>query len=79
MPGWRFDGSRNNEPVERPADPAVRKANLHRIIRLFQPYRARLGLVSGLIVLSAGLGQAPARQVALGFWKRRGVIQGLGG
>ena len=40
----------------RPADPAVRKANLRRIIRLFRPYRARLGLVSGLIVLSAGLG-----------------------
>jgi ATP-binding cassette subfamily B protein len=41
---------------ERPADPAVRKANLRRIIRLFRPYRARLGLVGGLIVVSAGLG-----------------------
>ncbi len=40
----------------RPADPAVRKANFRRIIRLFRPYRARLGLVSGLIVVSAGLG-----------------------
>ena len=40
-------------PVERPEDPAVRKANLRRIIRLFRPYRARLGLVCGLIVVSA--------------------------
>jgi ATP-binding cassette subfamily B protein len=43
-------------PVERPEDPAVRKANLRRIIRLFGPYRARLGLVCGLIVVSAALG-----------------------
>jgi len=55
MPGWRWQ-SEVREPVERPADPAVRKANLHRIVRLFRPYRARLGLVSGLIVVSAGLG-----------------------
>jgi ATP-binding cassette, subfamily B, bacterial len=40
----------------RPADPAVRKANLQRIIRLFRPYKARLGLVCGLIVVSAALG-----------------------
>ncbi len=43
-------------PVERPEDPAVRKANLRRIIRLFGPYRARLSLVCGLIVVSAALG-----------------------
>jgi len=43
-------------PVERPEDPAVRKANLRRIIRLFGPYRARLGLVCALIVVSAALG-----------------------
>ena len=43
-------------PVERPEDPAVRKANLRRIIRLFRPYRPRLGLVCGLIVVSAALG-----------------------
>ncbi|HET8743745.1 MAG TPA: ABC transporter ATP-binding protein [Gaiella sp.] len=58
MPGWRFD-ARPTEPVERPADPAVRKANLRRIIRLFRPYRARLSLVCGLIVISAGLGVVP--------------------
>ena len=46
----------NLDPPIRPADPAVRKANFRRIIRLFRPYRARLGLVSGLIVVSAGLG-----------------------
>jgi ATP-binding cassette, subfamily B, bacterial len=46
----------NNDPPERPADPAVRRANLRRIIRLFRPYRARLGLVCALIVVSAALG-----------------------
>ena len=50
------DGRRPQEPVERPADPAVRKANFRRIVRLFGPYRARLAVVSGLIVVSAGLG-----------------------
>jgi ATP-binding cassette subfamily B protein len=42
--------------VERPSDPAVRKANLRRIIGLFRPYRKRLAAVGGLIVVSAGLG-----------------------
>ncbi len=56
MPGRRFDSFGLGEMPERPADPAVRKANLRRIIRLFRPYRPRLGLVGGLIVVSAGLG-----------------------
>ncbi|HET9288473.1 MAG TPA: ABC transporter ATP-binding protein [Gaiella sp.] len=56
MPGRRWESFTSSEVPTRPADPAVRKANLHRIIRLFRPYRARLGLVSSLIVLSAGLG-----------------------
>ncbi len=56
MPGRRFDAFVPDTPPERPADPAVRKANLRRIIRLFGPYRARLGAVSALIVFSAGLG-----------------------
>jgi ATP-binding cassette, subfamily B, bacterial len=43
-------------PPERPADPAVRKANLRRIVRLFRPYGAKLAAVSGLILISAGLG-----------------------
>ncbi len=47
-------------PPERPADPAVRRANLRRIGGLFTPYRLRLGGVLALIVLSAGLGVVPA-------------------
>jgi ATP-binding cassette, subfamily B, bacterial len=45
---------------ERPADPAVRRANLRRIGPLFAPYKLRLGGVLLLIVLSAGLGVIPA-------------------
>ena len=56
MPGRRFDSFATAEMPERPADPAVRQANFRRIIRLFGPYRARLGLVGTLIVFSAGLG-----------------------
>jgi ATP-binding cassette subfamily B protein len=56
VPGRRYDAFVPEEPPERPADPAVRKANFRRIVRLFRPYRARLGAVSALIVLSAGLG-----------------------
>jgi ATP-binding cassette subfamily B protein len=56
MPGRRFDAFATEDPPERPADPAVRRANLHRIVRLFKPYRYRLGVVCGLIVFSAGLG-----------------------
>ena len=46
------------EPVERPADPGVRRANLRRVVRLFRPYRARLAVVLGLILVSAALGMA---------------------
>jgi len=45
---------------ERPADPAVRRANFRRVTRLFVPYRARLSAVLGLIVFSAALGVVPA-------------------
>jgi ATP-binding cassette subfamily B protein len=48
------------EMPERPSDPAVRKANFKRIVRLFRPYRLRLGAVSALIVFSAALGAVPA-------------------
>ena len=41
---------------ERPADRAVRRANLRRIGLLFKPYRARLAVVMALILFSAGLG-----------------------
>jgi ATP-binding cassette subfamily B protein len=47
-------------PPERPADPAVRRANLRRIGPLFAPYKLRLGGVLLLIVVSAGLGVIPA-------------------
>src|SRR5689334_4305085 len=47
-------------PPERAADPAVRKANLRRIGRLFWPYNMRLGGVLFLIVVAAGLGVLPA-------------------
>lgn len=43
----------------RPSDPAVRRANLRRILPLFRPYRARLAAVCGLIVASAALGVVP--------------------
>jgi ATP-binding cassette subfamily B protein len=45
---------------ERPADPALRRANLRRIGRLFAPYKVRLSAVLVLIVVSAGLGVVPA-------------------
>jgi ATP-binding cassette subfamily B protein len=45
---------------ERPADPALRRANLRRIVRLFAPYKARLAGVLLLIVISAALGVVPA-------------------
>jgi ATP-binding cassette subfamily B protein len=51
---WGVDGDR----PERPADPEVRKANLRRIVRLFVPYRARLGTVLALILVSSALGAA---------------------
>ncbi|HKP18463.1 MAG TPA: ABC transporter ATP-binding protein [Gaiellaceae bacterium] len=49
-----------DEPPERPADPAVRRANLRRVGRLFTPYRPRLTGLLLLIVASAGLGVLPA-------------------
>src|SRR5437868_13564334 len=54
-----FFHSSKPEP-ERPAVPAVRRANLRRVVRLFKPYRGRLAALLALIVLSAGLGVIPA-------------------
>jgi ATP-binding cassette subfamily B protein len=54
--GRFFESS--GEPPERPADPAVRRANLRRIVGLFRPYRLKLGGVSALIVVGAVLGAA---------------------
>src|SRR6266545_571107 len=50
----------SDAPPERTSDPAVRRANMRRIGRLFAPYKLRLGGVLLLIVLSAGLGVVPA-------------------
>ncbi|MES1247035.1 MAG: ABC transporter ATP-binding protein [Actinomycetota bacterium] len=59
------------EPPERPADPAVRRANLRRVVALFGPYKARLSGLLALIVLSAALGVVPA-------FLLRGVIEAIG-
>jgi ATP-binding cassette, subfamily B, bacterial len=56
--GW--GGFSAGEAPERPADPAVRKANLHRIVRLFRPYSRTLLAVNALILVSAGLGVIPS-------------------
>ena len=45
---------------ERPADPAVRRANLRRIGPLFTHYKLRLSGLLGLIVLSSAVGVVPA-------------------
>jgi ATP-binding cassette, subfamily B, bacterial len=59
MPGhWGAFAAR--EPVERPADKAVRKANLRRIGRLFRPYWKKLTVVTVLILFTSGLGVIPA-------------------
>jgi ATP-binding cassette subfamily B protein len=50
----RTDGS--SPAPERPADPAVRRANLRRVAILFKRYRLRLAAVLGLILVSALLG-----------------------
>jgi ATP-binding cassette, subfamily B, bacterial len=50
----------SSAPPERPADPAVRRANLRRIRPLFAPYKRRLAGLLGLIVFSAALGVVPA-------------------
>src|SRR3954452_18158462 len=55
----RFYRSTQEAP-ERPADPAVRRANLRRIGPLFARYKARLSGLLLLIVVSAGLGVVPA-------------------
>jgi ATP-binding cassette, subfamily B, bacterial len=49
-----------SEPVERPADPAVRRAHLRRIGRLFKPYWPKLSIVTTIIFVSSALGVVPA-------------------
>jgi ATP-binding cassette, subfamily B, bacterial len=63
-------GAGPREVPVRPADPAVRRANLKRIARLFRPYRARLSVVLALILVSAALGVVPA-------FLLRGLLQAI--
>jgi ATP-binding cassette, subfamily B, bacterial len=49
-----------SEPVERPTDPAVRRAHLRRIGRLFKPYWPKLSVVTAIIFVSSALGVVPA-------------------
>src|ERR671918_524575 len=51
--GWALSPG---QAPQRPADPAIRRANLRRVAILFKPYRRRLAAVLGLIFLSALLG-----------------------
>lgn len=44
------------DPAARPPERAVRRANLRRVGRLFRPYRRRLSVVLGLILVSAAVG-----------------------
>jgi ATP-binding cassette, subfamily B, bacterial len=53
-------GFRPREPVVRPDDPAVRRANLRRVGRLFRPYWRKLSVVTGIIVFLSALGVIPA-------------------
>jgi ATP-binding cassette subfamily B protein len=59
MPGHRYAFSPREEIV-RPSDPAVRRANLRRIGRLFRPYWRKLSIVTAIIFVSSGLGVIPA-------------------
>src|SRR5215211_1909257 len=60
MPRGRARAFDYDEPPERPADPAVRRAYLRRIVALFRPYRRRLTGVLALIIFSSALGAIPA-------------------
>jgi ATP-binding cassette, subfamily B, bacterial len=60
MPGGRSAGFMPREKPQRPADKAVRQANLRRIGRLFRPYWAKLTVVTLLILFASGLGVIPA-------------------
>ncbi len=60
MPGGRSGGFNPREKPVRPADKAVRQANLRRIGRLFRPYWAKLTVVTVLILFASGLGVIPA-------------------
>lgn len=60
VPGGGRRAFMPREAPERPEDPAVRRANLKRVGRLFRPYKLRLGGLLGLIILTSALGVVPA-------------------
>ena len=60
MPRGRGRAFEYEDPPERPADRAVRRAYLRRIVALFRPYRRRLSGVLALILFSSALGVIPA-------------------
>src|SRR5829696_63996 len=60
MPRGRARAFDYEDPPERPADRAVRRAYLGRIVALFRPYRRRLAGVLALIIFSSALGAIPA-------------------
>src|SRR4051794_1541056 len=67
MPGFRGGGGGGHmggwgprEKVERPADKAVRRANLRRVAGLFRGYWGKLSVVTVLIVIASLLGVIPA-------------------
>ena len=55
-----MSGFAPREKVERPADRAVRRANLRRIGRLFRAYWGKLTVVTVLILFASALGVVPA-------------------
>jgi ATP-binding cassette, subfamily B, bacterial len=54
--GRSGEGRNHSRPELRPEDVPATPVSLRRIALLFRPYRARLGLLLGLIFLAAGLG-----------------------
>jgi ATP-binding cassette subfamily B protein len=60
VPGGHFGAFAPGEKVERPADKAVRRANLRRVTKLFRGYWGKLSVVTGLILVASALGVIPA-------------------
>ena len=54
--GRSGEGRNSQRPQLRPEDIPATPVSLGRVARLFRPYRQRLGLLLGLIFVSAGLG-----------------------
>ena len=63
MPRGRGRAFDYEDPPERPADRAVRRAYLRRVVALFRPYRRRLSAVLALILFSSALGVIPTARL----------------